>query len=482
MADTGELIHADPYTLIVGENVRVAGKPDPVLVESIRQRGVLEPIVAYRRDDGELVVVHGQRRTIAAVQAGVPDVPVWVRDEPLEQDRLVDQVVENDHRAALADTDRLGAYEQLSALGVSAAQIAKRTASPRARVDAALKVAGSEAARAVAAAHGLTIEQAVGIAEFEHRPEVVKRLTTAAASGQHFDYEVQAARDAEQEQAACDLKTAELTAAGVPVYDRIPKGARWLDGLTNVVDGKAVDEDGHAQCPGHGAVVTADRQWARDAGEDDPGVVVVSVDYVCTDPAAHGRTVPGADPAGRSGDAFSEAAGDPDREAREEAEREKRREVIANNKAWRSAQTVRRDWLRKLAARKTPPKTGAAFVAGQLAWGAWELTKALSDSQKLGHELLGLTPPTAAASASARPLQRDRAVAEHLADATEARATLVALVLVLAAIEENAAPDGWRYPSKAVGRYLLWLQDNGYELSPVECLAAGLDAPPDGAG
>src|SRR4051812_47591901 len=65
-------------------------------------------------------------------------------------ERLVTQWAENEQRAGLTTAERVGVIAQLSAFGVSAAKIAKRTRSPRSQVDAALAVAGSELANAAA--------------------------------------------------------------------------------------------------------------------------------------------------------------------------------------------------------------------------------------------------------------------------------------------------------------------------------------------
>lgn len=65
-----------------------------------------------------------------------------------EATRLVQQWAENEHRAGLSGADRLNTIEQLSLLGVSAAQLDKRTKAARKDVDAALAIAGSELARA----------------------------------------------------------------------------------------------------------------------------------------------------------------------------------------------------------------------------------------------------------------------------------------------------------------------------------------------
>jgi len=71
----------DPRTLVLEANVRVDARLDKQFVASIRDRGVLVPIVAHRAG-GELRVLYGQRRTLAAVEAGRATVPVYVVDVP----------------------------------------------------------------------------------------------------------------------------------------------------------------------------------------------------------------------------------------------------------------------------------------------------------------------------------------------------------------------------------------------------------------
>ncbi|GAA1828808.1 hypothetical protein GCM10009836_03250 [Pseudonocardia ailaonensis] len=125
------LVHPD--ALALRDNVRTDARLDPAFVASVRERGVLQPIVAYPGDEG-LVVEFGQRRTLAARETGLAWVPVWLADSPADVDRLVDQIVENDRREALTVAERVRGWEQLAAFGVSASAIAKKTGHPRAEV------------------------------------------------------------------------------------------------------------------------------------------------------------------------------------------------------------------------------------------------------------------------------------------------------------------------------------------------------------
>ena len=66
------------------------------------------------------------------------------------------------------------------------------------------------------------------------------------------------------------------------------------------------------------------------------------------------------------------------------AKRIERRRVIDNNKAWRSAETVRREWLARFITRKTPPAGAEALVCAALISGHHSLTRAMQE----GHRLL----------------------------------------------------------------------------------------------
>lgn len=96
------------------------------LVDSITQHGVITPITVRRSDDGEgWTLIAGQRRLLAALTAGLEDIPAIV----LEKDELdVDReqaiaMVENLHRDPLKPTEEASAFKQAAAT-MSHAQIA----------------------------------------------------------------------------------------------------------------------------------------------------------------------------------------------------------------------------------------------------------------------------------------------------------------------------------------------------------------------
>jgi ParB family chromosome partitioning protein len=83
------------------------------LTESIRQKGVLQPIIVRRSSmEGVYEIVAGERRWRAAQAAGLHDVPVLVRD--LDDSEVLEiALIENIQRADLNAIEEAAAYRQL---------------------------------------------------------------------------------------------------------------------------------------------------------------------------------------------------------------------------------------------------------------------------------------------------------------------------------------------------------------------------------
>ena len=474
------LVHLDPATLVIETNVRAAARLDEGLVASIAERGVLTPVVAHRREDGTVAVIYGQRRTLGAVQAGRESIPVHIVASPAESDRLVDQMAENDHRASLTTGERVAGFAQLAVLGLSAAQIAKRTATKPDQVAAALSTATSTVAAAVVERFDfLTLDQGAVLAEFEHSPETVKALVAAARTGQ-FDHVAQRARDEraldeQREAVAADLREAGIEVIETPRWDAAPTRLDWLHH-----DGKPLTVEAHAACPGHAAYVRHDVEWHdpdqdddQDDDDDEPEPMVARTRpervetmtpvYVCLDPKKHGHTNPNA-----SGASGRTPAADKS-EAQRKADAAARRDVIDSNKAWESAVKVRQDWLRGFAARKSAPKEAPQFIAATITSAGYAIARAADDRHALARDLLG-----APITVGAYPLP-----ALTTEKTTSPRATVITLVLLLAAYESSTNRNCWRSPDEGTTRYLRFLATQGYALAPVERRACGEEPQPD---
>jgi ParB family transcriptional regulator, chromosome partitioning protein len=82
------------------------------LVHSIREVGLLQPVVVRRTGEASYELVMGERRWRACREAGLDTVPAIVRDTSSD-DLLRDALLENLHRADLNPLEEAAAYQQL---------------------------------------------------------------------------------------------------------------------------------------------------------------------------------------------------------------------------------------------------------------------------------------------------------------------------------------------------------------------------------
>ncbi|MEU4679173.1 hypothetical protein [Micromonospora sp. NPDC023737] len=156
---------------------------------------------------------------------------VVVVPKPDEADRLIDQLNENHHREGLTTHEDVVAFQQLAALGVPAGAVAQRAARPKANVEAALAVAGSEVARKSTEQWDfLDLEQAAAIAEFEGDDQAVQTLLLAAQRG-GFNHQLQRRRDDRESKRQHEALVAQLAEAGIKAVEsrrrRTPSARRW---------------------------------------------------------------------------------------------------------------------------------------------------------------------------------------------------------------------------------------------------------------
>lgn len=104
------------------------------LADSIRQVGVLQPVVVRRRADGNYELVAGERRWRAAKLAGLTAIPAVVRDIR-DAEALELALVENLQREDLAPLERASAYKHyLDTFGGTIEDLAQRLSESRASI------------------------------------------------------------------------------------------------------------------------------------------------------------------------------------------------------------------------------------------------------------------------------------------------------------------------------------------------------------
>jgi ParB family transcriptional regulator, chromosome partitioning protein len=111
------------------------------LADSIRAQGLLQPILVTPDDDGTFVILAGERRFRAARLAGLEQVPVVVRPEVSERERLELALVENLQRADLNAIEEAEAYDTLhQKFGLSHEEVAARVGKSRVAVTNGLRL------------------------------------------------------------------------------------------------------------------------------------------------------------------------------------------------------------------------------------------------------------------------------------------------------------------------------------------------------
>ncbi|PIE04885.1 MAG: chromosome partitioning protein ParB [Spirochaetales bacterium] len=110
------------------------------LAESIRQQGIIQPILAEKKSDGTFIIIAGERRWRAAKEAGLEEVPVIVRDFTREQ-KLEIALVENIQREDLSPLEEARAYYNLmEALNLSQQEVADKVGKNRSTVANSLRL------------------------------------------------------------------------------------------------------------------------------------------------------------------------------------------------------------------------------------------------------------------------------------------------------------------------------------------------------
>lgn len=423
----------DPSTLTVDTNVRRDAALTPDFVKSIKELGVLEPVIAHRKDDGTVHVLMGQRRTLAAVEAGRGTIPVMVVASPEEADRIVTQVVENIQRTELSDADEADAYHQLSLIGVSAAAIAKKTGRTKAIVEGALKAKASTAG--TKALHdGYTIEQALVLAEFESDEEATAELESVIQDEpEYLDHAAQKLRDERERQHKRAELIASLEAEGKTHVESCgyysESDTIRIDALTRSDGEPATGEDANA--------FTIDR-W------DETELGVTGWKELGFTPKYERSTGSSGSDGARSGPMTEE-------------EKAERKTLIANNKAMESATTVRREWVKTLLSRKTAPKGWQYFTVHAI---THHPEVASGYNGKVAAEMIG-----------AKFEDSDRwawnPLRDHIA-ASKARPEISLIALVCAGYEKTIVKDSWRSASERHAGYLGQLMAWGYTPAEVE--------------
>lgn len=438
------LVMLDPQALAAHpSNVRHKLRDLRGMVRSIKAAGILVPLVVVPSGDGGHQIVAGHRRCAAAIDAGLTQVPCLVRGDLDDARQVAAMLVENTQREGLSGAEEAAGYEQLAMLGLSDSGIAKATGATRRHVDKARRVAASEVAAAVAERCDLSLDQALVIAEFDDDHAAVKDLAvTAAKDPGQFEHRASRLRQDRARAAQRDATVRDLTDAGVNVidpnerYDRHPNAAS----LRDLADGEGtpLTPEGHADCPGHCAVLS----------ESAP----TEAAYYCLEPVKHGHR-------SRYG------SGRPKGKMTDD-EKAERRQVIENNKAWKAAEPVRRRYVQGLLTSKKVPPGTLRYAVGEVLTAPDRVGEG---SDTLLAELLGVKALTGYGR---------HVGSEVVAKLPDSRLPLGLLAQVAADNEHAMGTHTWRQRDPRSARWLTFLASAGYGLSDIEQQVIDQTKPP----
>jgi ParB family chromosome partitioning protein len=137
------LAHIDPHSIVPNpRQPRTHFKPEDLaeLVHSVREFGVLQPVVVRSKGDGTYELIMGERRTRASREAGLTSIPAVIRDTA-DEHLLRDALLENLHRSELNPLEEASAYQQLlEDFGITQEELATRIGRSRPQISNTIRL------------------------------------------------------------------------------------------------------------------------------------------------------------------------------------------------------------------------------------------------------------------------------------------------------------------------------------------------------
>ncbi len=205
---------------------RFDAEPLGELAESIRQHGVLQPLLVLRTIDGYELIA-GERRWRAARLAGLQSVPAVVRHDTGNDAQLVLGLIENLQRTDLDPIEEARGLKRLTEeFGLTHDEVAQRIGKHRVSVTQSLRLLGgcaavqsSVAAGAISAGHARALIALESQAAQEHGLKVVigKRLSVRQTENWVRTYRPQRVSRSSAPSELRSLASAAESQLGVPV-------------------------------------------------------------------------------------------------------------------------------------------------------------------------------------------------------------------------------------------------------------------------
>src|SRR3989338_4546513 len=83
------------------------------LANSNKEKGLLNPIIVQKKDDGTYDLIAGQRRFLACKKIGWSTISAIIREKMDDTDATIISLIENVHRADMSPIDKAKAYQKI---------------------------------------------------------------------------------------------------------------------------------------------------------------------------------------------------------------------------------------------------------------------------------------------------------------------------------------------------------------------------------
>ena len=161
-------------------------EPLAELVHSIKEIGLLQPIVVRKKGEGDYELIMGERRWRATQLAGLDTIPAIVRQTE-DADMLRDALLENLHRAQLNALEEAAAYQQLlDDFECTQEELSKRIGRSRPQISNTLRLLNLSpavqrrvAAGVLSAGHARTL---LGVADAEKQDRLAAKVVAEGIS------------------------------------------------------------------------------------------------------------------------------------------------------------------------------------------------------------------------------------------------------------------------------------------------------------
>jgi ParB/RepB/Spo0J family partition protein len=260
-----ESIHPDASNRNIGDVSELAA--------SIKEQGVLQPVVVRPNATGFQLII-GERRWTAAKLAGLTEVPAIVREYSTEQ-AIEAQLVENLQRKDIEPLEEAQGYQRLVALDVAQKDIATKVGRSEAHVSKRLGLLElPERAQKMLSGGKLSLEEAFELRKLVDMPTRLAKVLDRAGSGYNAGLRYAIANEFAAHKKAEKVGGAKqkLKQAGVKIVGR-PGWNSKTKQLGKGRDELAFTAKQHAAEPCHAAFV-----------DDYPPH---GTKYLCTDPTRH---------------------------------------------------------------------------------------------------------------------------------------------------------------------------------------------------